>query len=124
MNYSNRTKVLRGIDIQLQWNCLNEASLEKRPAVASNRRKLMLLQDNARHVAKAVKETLMQLEWEVLPHPAYSPDLAPSDYYLFRSMQRLGGYTFQKLRGCNRKRIDEWIASKDSNRSIVAESTY
>jgi len=31
-----------------------------------------------------VKETLMQFKWEVLPHPVYSPDLVPSDYYLFR----------------------------------------
>ena len=23
---------------------------------------------------------------EFLPHPPYSPDMAPSDYYLFRSM--------------------------------------
>jgi len=23
---------------------------------------------------------------EILPHPVYSPNLAPSDYYLFRSM--------------------------------------
>ena len=25
---------------------------------------------------------------EVIPHPAYSPDLAPSDYYLFRHMKK------------------------------------
>ena len=24
---------------------------------------------------------------DVLPHPTYSPDFGPSDYYLFRSMQ-------------------------------------
>ena len=27
-------------------------------------------------------------------HPPYSPDLAPSDYYLFRSLQNLNGETF------------------------------
>jgi [histone H3]-lysine36 N-dimethyltransferase SETMAR len=29
---------------------------------------------------------LMELDWEVLPHPPYSPDIAPSDYHLFRAM--------------------------------------
>ena len=30
--------------------------------------------------------------WEVLPHPSYSPDLAPSDYHLF-------GFVKDQLRG-------------------------
>jgi histone-lysine N-methyltransferase SETMAR len=29
----------------------------------------------------------MQLGWDVLPHPPYSSDLAPSDYHLFRTLQ-------------------------------------
>lgn len=30
----------------------------------------------------------------VPPHPSYSPDIAPSDYHLFRSLQNLAGKTF------------------------------
>ncbi|GFG40625.1 hypothetical protein Cfor_06662 [Coptotermes formosanus] len=45
--------------------------------------------------------TLPKLKWDVLPHPAYSPDLAPSDYHSFGQMKGLlGGKRFQnKWRG-------------------------
>ena len=107
---------ITGDRYQLQLNRLNETLLEKRPAVVSNRRKVMLLHDDARpHVVKAVKEILMQLEWEVLSQPAYSPDLASSDYYLFRSMQHgLVDTHFRNYENV-RKWIDEWIASKDQS---------
>ena len=39
------------------------------------------------HVAIPVKNYFENSGWEVLPHSPYSPDLAPSDYHLFRSMQ-------------------------------------
>lgn len=96
-----------------QLERLNENLMRKRPAIASNRRKVILLHDNARpHVAKAVKETLLQLEWEVLPHPAYSPDIAPSDYHLFRSIQHgLADTHFRKVEEVQ-KWVDDWIASK------------
>ncbi len=46
-----------------------------------------LLHDNAApHTAKVTKETLEALGFRVLPHPPYSPDLAPSDFHLFRSL--------------------------------------
>ena len=52
------------------------------------RRRSILLHDNARpHVAKKFSAKLKELNIEVLPHPPYSPDMAPTDYYMFRSMQ-------------------------------------
>ncbi len=48
-----------------------------------------LLHDNAApHTAKVTKETLESLGFRVLPHSPYSPDLAPSDFHLFRPLTR------------------------------------
>jgi hypothetical protein len=56
-------------------------------------------QDNARpHTAALTMSTLLKLKWDVLPHPPYSPDLAPSDYHLFGPMKGfLGGMIFRKI---------------------------
>ncbi|GFY24200.1 histone-lysine N-methyltransferase SETMAR [Trichonephila clavipes] len=46
------------------------------------------LTDNARtHTSVATRHNLWELGWEVLMHPPYSPDLAPSDYHLFLALQ-------------------------------------
>ena len=70
--------------------------------------------DNARpHVAKPVKIYLETLKWEVLPHPPYSPDITPSDYYFFRSMAHgLADQQFCSYEDIE-KWLDSWIASKD-----------
>ena len=71
-----------------QLRNLNEKIAEKRPGPGHGNRKIILLHDNARsHVALATQNTIIELGWEVMAHPAYSPDLTPSDYYLFRSLE-------------------------------------
>nr|KAF6341505.1 hypothetical protein mMyoMyo1_011921 [Myotis myotis] len=66
---------------------LNHTLIVKRPECARRHGKVILLHDNApSHTSKPVKDMLKDLSWEALTHPLYSPELAPSDYHLFRSM--------------------------------------
>jgi histone-lysine N-methyltransferase SETMAR len=70
-----------------QLQRLNEVLSQKRPALA-NQKAVILLHDNSRpHVAQLTQQKIEQLGWEVLPHPPWSPDLAPSDYHLFLSLR-------------------------------------
>ena len=60
-----------------QLHRVNETIPLKRPHRQDQN---VLLHDKARpHVAQVVKATLQELEWEVLQHPPYSSDLAPTD---------------------------------------------
>ncbi|GFO45099.1 histone-lysine N-methyltransferase SETMAR [Plakobranchus ocellatus] len=48
------------------------------------------------HSANLTQQWLQRYGWEILPHPVHSPDLAPSDFHLFRPLKRhLGGMAFQ-----------------------------
>ena len=69
---------------------------EKRPELAT-RKGVIFHQDNPiPHTYLVTRKKLLELGWEVMPHPAYSPDLAPSDYHLFRSLQNhMNGKTFE-----------------------------
>ncbi|KAG5327659.1 MOS1T transposase, partial [Pseudoatta argentina] len=99
---------------RLQLMRLSRAFKEKRPLYAQRHDKVILLHDNARpHVAKPVKTYLETLKWEVLPHPLYSPDIAPSEYHLFRSLAHgLCEQKFTSYEDCT-KWFDSWISSKD-----------
>ena len=76
---------------------------EKRPELV-NRKRIIFHQDNASpHVSLMTRQKLLQLGWEVLIHPPYSPDFAPSDFHLFRSLQNsLNGKNFNSLEDCER----------------------
>jgi histone-lysine N-methyltransferase SETMAR len=50
--------------------------------------KVLLHHDNARpHTGLLTREAITKLQWTVLPHPPYSPDLASSDYCLFSPLK-------------------------------------
>ena len=45
--------------------------------------------DNTRpHVNSKIVAAIREFLFECIPHPPYSPDLAPSDYWLFEEMKR------------------------------------
>ena len=59
------------------------------------------------------RQKLLQLGWEVLIHPPYSPDIAPLDFHLFRSLQNsLSGKNFNSLEDCKRH-LEQFFAQKD-----------
>ncbi|UYV66943.1 hypothetical protein LAZ67_4003398 [Cordylochernes scorpioides] len=50
---------------------------------------VLFLHDNARqHTSCKTVSTIIKLGFEVLEHSAYSPDLAPSDYFLFGLLKK------------------------------------
>lgn len=60
------------------------------------RKKLLFHHDNApAHSCLLATQKLLELHYELLPHPPYSPDLAPCDFFLFPNLKKwLGGKRF------------------------------
>ena len=76
---------------------LKRAITRKRPLLPHNQ--IFIQHDNARpHSALLTQQTIRKLGWTVLPHPPYSPDLAPSDYHLFGPLKQfLGGKHYDNI---------------------------
>jgi len=56
------------------------------------KKKVLFHQDNARiHTCSAPMAKFNEFHYEVLPHPAYSPDLALYDYFLFPNLKKWFG---------------------------------
>lgn len=74
---------------------LRKALKDRRPGKLS--KGIQLLHDNARpHTATPTLALLEKFKWKIVPHPPYSPDLAPSDYFLFPKLKaELGGEHFE-----------------------------
>ena len=100
------SETINGERYRAQLTCLKRAIADKRPEYATRHETIIFYHDNARpHVAFAVKNYLENSGWEVLPHPPYSPELAPSDYHLFWSMQN----TLTGIRFTSEQGIKNWL---------------
>ena len=61
---------------------------DRRPVTGTSR--IMILHDNASaHKTGAVTQYLSENRITTFPHPAYSPDLAPCDFWLFPKLKEL-----------------------------------
>ena len=79
-------------------------------------KKMLFHQDNPPcHKSITMMTKLHELHFKLLPHPPYSPNLAPSNYYLFADLKRmLQGKRF----GSNEELISEtevYFEAKDKS---------
>lgn len=107
-------ETVTGDRYRMQLIKMEHALNNKRRNFASKKGKVLFHDDNAKpHRAAIVKKKIEDFGWDRLDQAAYSPDLAPSDYYLFRSMQiDLADVRFRNAEEV-RKWVDDWNASKD-----------
>ena len=75
---------------------------------------VLLQQDNARvHTCKVAMDALERNGYELIPHPAYSPDLAPSDFFLFPNLKKdMRGRQFRSDEEVVAT-VEEWFNGKD-----------
>jgi len=74
--------------------------------------------DNARaHVAHTVQEFLAKKEIEIVPHPAYSPDLASNDFFLYPSVKK-------HLKGKRFANVTEALKSLEANLKRLSKNGF
>ena len=100
---------------------------------------ILLQQDNARvHTCKIAMDAVERNGYELIPHPAYSPDLVPSDYFLFPNLKKdIRGRHFRSNEEVVAA-VEEWVRGKDPgffssglmalehrwSKSIILEGNY
>ena len=91
---------------------LRTAIREKRRGKLS--KGVLLQQDNARvHTCKVALDAVERNWYELIPHPAYSPDLAPSDFFLFPNLKKdIRGLHFRSDEEVEMA-VEEWVNGKD-----------
>ena len=105
-DYLTQGNTINGLYYASLIERLRSAILEKRRGKVS--RGVLLLHDNAPvHKSNVVQAAIRQAGFAELNHPAYSPDIAPTDYHMFSHLKKF-------LRGKSFDSDDEVIATVES----------
>jgi transposase len=92
---------------------LKEAIQNKRPGLLTKGLGVLLLHNARPHSAATAMNLLNSWGSEILPHPPYSPDLAPSDFHLFPKMKKhLRGQHFHSNEDIKNE-IKKWLCVQD-----------
>ena len=91
---------------------LRTAIREKRRGKLS--KGVLLQQDNARvPTCKVAMDAVERNGYELIPHPAYSPDLAPSDFFLFPNLKKDIHVLHFRSDEEVVMAVEEWVNGKD-----------
>ena len=101
------------------WSILCKLLDQLRTAIRDKRRGklskgVLLQQDNARvHTYKVAMDAVERYGYELIPHHAYSPDQAPSDFFLFPNLKKdIHGLHFRSDEEVVTA-VEEWVNGKD-----------
>ena len=81
---------------------------------------VLLQQDNARvHTCIVAMDAVVWNRYELIPHPAYLPKLAPSDFFLFPNLKKdIHGLHFWSDEDIVTA-VEEWVSGKDPDFSVL-----
>ena len=118
LDFLHKRSTITGVYYANLLDQLRTAVCEKRRGKLS--KGVLLQQDNARvHTCKVAMDAVEQNGYELIPHPAYSPDLAPSDFFLFPNLKKdIRGLHFQSDEEVVTA-VEEWVNGKDLIFSVL-----
>ena len=111
MDFLPKRSTITGVYYANLLDQLRTAIREKRRGKLS--KGVLLQQDNTRvHTCKVAVDAVERNGYELIPHPACSPDLAPCDFFLFPNLKKgICGLHFRSDEEVTA--VEEWVNGKD-----------
>ena len=112
LDFLPKRSTITGVYYAILLDHLRIAIREKRRGKLS--KGVLLQQYNAGvHTCKVAMDAVERNGYESIPHPAYSPDLAPSDFFLFPNLEKdIRGLHFRSDEEVVTE-VEEWVNGKD-----------